>query len=112
MAKPVTLPTNDAIILYFLSTHPALPVKALHKIMPRLAPEGRTIAEKILNNKNHSYRKPIPASTDMERYRIVTQTIDRIREVVPLHCGGRDAVLGYLRYAGVLTEAGALWKRT
>lgn len=103
---PTLLPRSTASFLYFLSLHPPLAISDLRKILPKLSPEGRQLADKIRNNSNHKYRKPIPECTNMESYREHVQAIDKILAAIPLYAGGTYAVMGYLKYAGVLTQAG------
>jgi hypothetical protein len=108
MKKTLTLlPRSEAIFLYFLSLHPPIALNDLRKILPNITPEGRQIADKILNNSNLKYRKPIPECTNMESYREHTQAIDKMLEEVPLYAGGAEAVMGYFKYCCVLTQAGS-----
>jgi hypothetical protein len=99
----IPLPTNDAIFLYFLSLRPGLALRDLDKIYPRLSKEGKTLASDILDGK---YKKPIPICTDLPRYVDVTLNIDKILKSVGMYSGGQEAVMGFLKFVGVLNQAG------
>jgi hypothetical protein len=110
MPKAPLLPTNDAIFLDFLSRRPGLAHRDLNKITPKLSPQGKTLASKILGNKNPKYRKPVPDCTEMISFWDAIEDIDKILEAVPLFSGGSEAVMGYLKYVGVLNSTGGFRK--
>ena len=92
------------------SLRPPLPLRLVENAHRRMTPGGARILTSILQNTNHKYRKPIPTCTDMERYGEAVAAVDRILAAVPMYEGGSDAVLGWLRYFGVLNDSGGFRK--